>query len=53
MLNITLPASSISPAQIVDNLARTLYEINQNAQYLLIPSATNNEEETKHFRKVG
>jgi hypothetical protein len=48
-----LPASSMSPAQIVDNLSRTLYEISQNSQNLLIPSSTANEEKSKEFRMVG
>jgi hypothetical protein len=31
-----LPASTMSPAQIVDNLSRALFEINQNVDSLFI-----------------
>ncbi|MBA3535603.1 MAG: hypothetical protein H0T84_03180 [Tatlockia sp.] len=48
-----LPASAVSPAQIVDNLSRTLYEISQNAQNLIGPFSTSKEEEYKGFKKIG
>ncbi len=48
-----LPASLMSSAQIVDNLSRTLYEISQNAQNLLIQSSIPKEEKCKNFMKVG